>query len=256
MCAPTLGFNTNATLGSTVGTRALTLSSTGAATFASSISFSGNADAFAVGSIFRNANRLFFGGDTGGYYFQNSANSVTTFKLLDNGAATFSSSVTATSFNSNNFAALDGSYATYFTYGEGGIIWRTGTTERMRLSTGNLLIGTATDSGQKLQVNGITQTNAIALAKTSFSSSTTMTDAFFSWSFGGAIGQTLTLYSSSGHNNMHFIKNESAVPLTISGTIMTLTSGAPASSIVLAGYKTMQIISFGSSAWYIMYQNV
>jgi hypothetical protein len=35
--APSLGFNTNATLGSTVGTRALTLASTGAATFSSSV---------------------------------------------------------------------------------------------------------------------------------------------------------------------------------------------------------------------------
>jgi hypothetical protein len=72
------------------------------------------------------------------------ANSATYKRLTisGTGAATFSSSVTATSFNSNNFAALDGSYPTYFTYGEGGIIWQTGTTERMRLTAGNLVIGT------------------------------------------------------------------------------------------------------------------
>jgi hypothetical protein len=132
----------------------------------------------------------------------------------------------------------------------------TGATEKMRLfSNGNVFIGSSpTDSGQKLQVNGITQTNGLAISSTTFSSSTTMTDAYFAWRFGGATGQTLTLYSSSGHNNMHFIKNESGVSLTISGTIMTLSSGAPASSIVLGPYKTIQIVSFGSSTWYIMYQ--
>jgi hypothetical protein len=123
---------------------------------------------------------------------------------------------------------------------------------------GNTLIGTTTDAGQKLQVNGITKTNGISLAKTSFSSSTTMTDAFFSWSFGGAIGQTLTLYNSSGHTNMHFIKNESSISLTIAahsgGVIMGLTSNSGSSSITLAAFKTVQLISFGGSAWYIMYQ--
>jgi len=123
---------------------------------------------------------------------------------------------------------------------------------------GNVLIGTTTDAGQKLQVNGITKTNTISLASTTFSSSTTMTDAFFSWSFGGSPGQTLTLYNSSGHTNMHFIKNQSSISLTIAahsgGVIMGLSSGSGSTSITLGAFKTVQLISFGGGAWYIMYQ--
>jgi hypothetical protein len=144
--------------------------------------------------------------------------------------------------------------------GTGNMTFSNGGGERMRITSGgNLLVNSTTDNGQgKIQVNGITQTNGISLAKTSFSSSTTMTDAFFSWSFGGAIGQTLTLYNSSGHTNMHFIKNESSISLTIAahsgGVIMGLTSNSGSSSITLGAFKTVQIISFGGSAWYIMYQ--
>ena len=131
--------------------------------------------------------------------------------------------------------------------------------DRMRIfSNGNIGIGTTTDAGQKLQVNGITKTNTISLASTNFSSSTTMTDAFFSWSFGGSPGQTLTLYDSSGHTNMHFIKNSSSISLTIAahsgGVIMGLSSGSGSTSITLGAFKTVQLISFGGGAWYIMYQ--
>lgn len=66
------------------------------ATFSGAINLTGTANSFQVASIFRNANRVFFGGDTGGYFFQNSANSVTVLQIADSGAATFSSSVTAT----------------------------------------------------------------------------------------------------------------------------------------------------------------
>jgi hypothetical protein len=222
----------------------------------------------------------FLARNASGYITFHTGGSTERLRIAANGAATFSSSVTAGSrivSYSTTYGLFHTDSSSYNTYldtryisADNGYLLETGKnganavpylalgtadTERMRITSGgNVLVGTTTDNGSKLQVNGITKTNGISLAKTSFSSSTTMTDAFFSWSFGGAIGQTLTLYSSSGHTNMHFIKNESAVPLTISGTIMTLTSGAPASSILLAGYKTIQIISFGSSTWYIMYQ--
>lgn len=67
------------------------------ATFSGAINLTGTANSFQVASIFRNANRVFFGGDTGGYFFQNSANSATLLQIADSGAATFSSSVTASS---------------------------------------------------------------------------------------------------------------------------------------------------------------
>ena len=69
----------------------LGFSSTGAATFSSSVTaggnfiLSGNSNSFATASIFRNSNRVFFGGDTGGYYFQNSGNTATTFFISDAG---------------------------------------------------------------------------------------------------------------------------------------------------------------------------
>jgi hypothetical protein len=65
------------------------------ATFSGAINLTGTANSFQVASIFRNANRVFFGGDTGGYYFQNSGNTATVLQIADSGAATFSSSVTA-----------------------------------------------------------------------------------------------------------------------------------------------------------------
>jgi hypothetical protein len=61
------------------------------ATFSSSVTaggnfiLSGNENSFATASIFRNTNRIFFGGDTGGYYFQNSTNTATTLLLNDSG---------------------------------------------------------------------------------------------------------------------------------------------------------------------------
>jgi hypothetical protein len=76
------------------------------ATFSGAINLTGTANSFQVASIFRNANRVFFGGDTGGYFFQNSANSATLLQIADSGAATFSSSVTAAK------AILNGSSAT------------------------------------------------------------------------------------------------------------------------------------------------
>lgn len=137
----------------------------------------------------------------------------------------------------------------------GGYRWYIGTSEKMTMSsTGNVLIGTTTDSGEKLQVNGITKTNGLSLGATTFSSNTTMTSDYYFWEFTGGAGVTLTLYSSSGNNNTHFIKNGSGVSLTISGTIYTLSSGAPTSSITLAAYKTIQLISRGGGSWYIMYQ--
>jgi hypothetical protein len=131
----------------------------------------------------------------------------------------------------------------------------------MRITSGgNLLVGTTTDNGYKLDVNGITKTNALALGNTTFTSSTTMTSSFYFWEFTGAAGQTLTMYSSTGNNNTHFIKNSSGIAVTIAahsgGVIMGLSSGSGSTSISLGAYKTIQLISRGGSAWYIMYQNV
>jgi hypothetical protein len=110
------------------------------------------------------------------------------FKILNSGAATFSSSVTATAFipsYNTSYYATDGRISNYsasnylyvngnaggglFLKGEGDgtnniriesstsnlISFQTNGSERMRITSGgNLLVGTTTDSGEKLQVSG------------------------------------------------------------------------------------------------------
>ena len=121
---------------------------------------------------------------------------------------------------------------------------------------GNVLIGTTTDSGEKMQVNGITKTAGLSLSGTTVSTTQTMTSSFYMWIFNGASGQTLTLYSSSGHNNTHFIKNSSANSLTLAATnIETLTSTTTVGSITIPAYKTVQVISNGGSVWLVMNQS-
>jgi hypothetical protein len=59
-------------------------------TFSDAINLTGTSNSFQIASIFRNANRIFFGGDTGGYFFQNSANSATLIQIADAGTITIS----------------------------------------------------------------------------------------------------------------------------------------------------------------------
>jgi hypothetical protein len=136
------------------------------------------------------------------------------------------------------------------------LIFDTTDIERMRITSGgSVLVGTIFDSGQKLQVNGITQTAGLSLSGTTVSTSQTITSSFYMWIFSGAAGQTLTLYSSTGHNNTHFIKNSSANILTLSAaSIETLTSTTVVGSITIDPYKTVQVISNGGSVWIIMSQ--
>jgi hypothetical protein len=78
------------------------------------------------------------------------------------------------------------------------------------------------------------------------------------WIFNGASGQTLTLYSPSGHNNTHFIKNSSANSLTLAtsgNNIETLTSTTAVSSITIPAFKTVQVISNGGGVWIVMNQS-
>lgn len=137
-------------------------------TAAANFILSGNTNSFATASIFRNANRIFFGGDTGGYYFQNSANSSTLLTILDSGAATFSSSVT-TGGNilvpAGSGLAWSGGATRIMTPEDnvsGALIQTPGITRLINngvetarfTSSNNLLIGTTTDNGNKLQVSG------------------------------------------------------------------------------------------------------
>ena len=137
------------------------------ATFSGAINLTGTANSFQVASIFRNANRVFFGGDTGGYFFQNSGNTATVLQIADSGAATFSSSVLANSFNiaANGTIASNSFWGTLHTKGAGsysdwsvisgggnGIMWNPTGTLNMSFG-GNVGIGTTSPSG-KLHVKG------------------------------------------------------------------------------------------------------
>ena len=129
--------------------------------------------------------------------------------------------------------------------------------ERARITSGgNVLVGTTTDSGEKMQVNGITKTAGLSLSGTTVSTTQTMTSSFYMWIFNGGSGQTLTLYSASGHNNTHFIKNSSANSLTLAASyIETLTSTSTVTSITIPAYKTVQVISNGGVVWLVMNQS-
>jgi hypothetical protein len=166
-------LSTTGTLSATGATLTGALSGT-SATFSGAINLTGTANSFQVASIFRNANRVFFGGDTGGYFFQNSANSATVLQIADTGAATFSSSVTAVGTTIKN-PSVDGSTALisirdtsdvyqigYLNfnqntdmmtlmnkqgYSASGISFGTNNTERMRITqSGNVGIGTTGSS--------------------------------------------------------------------------------------------------------------
>ena len=180
-----LEFGTNATkrmtIDGTTGAVTLTSALSGtSATFSGAINLTGTANSFQVASIFRNANRVFFGGDTGGYYFQNSGNTATVLQIADSGAATFSSSVTAAQLYTNSNAAASGfmqfNYATSNTssrswrlandnvvYGDFAIqqsTTQTGTTFTNLLyinPSGNIGIGT-TSPTEKLSLFGSTST--------------------------------------------------------------------------------------------------
>ena len=128
------------------------------ATFSGAINLTGTANSFQVASIFRNANRIFFGGDTGGYLFQNSGNTATIFQLADSGAATFSGALNGTS------ASFNGSVSSANTSGSAGSVIISGSQANVKnYQLTNLIPGVdntgfsirnTTDSRNELTFNG------------------------------------------------------------------------------------------------------
>lgn len=177
---------------STIGNSAITDDGS-TVSVGNTLKLSGNSNSFQVASIFRNANRVFFGGDTGGYYFQNSGNTATILNLNDSGNlglgvtpsawATVSPVFqigTASLYGYNNSLSLSSNayynagdkyiqtgFATQYYQSGGNHTWYnapSGTagnaisfTQAMTLfSDGNLLLtnGTVSNAGYKLDVNG------------------------------------------------------------------------------------------------------
>lgn len=167
---------------------------TGAASFLSSITtsggilFTGATNSFAVASIYRNANKIFFGGDTGGYLFQSSTN-VNLLTILDSGASTYFNSVTTNEFfqaikNTRNIYINPeadfglGALPTIQVISNHGLQFATNNSIRgLFTASGNLLIGTTIDAGFKLQVNGRSQTsgNTCFIGQVSIASGATQT---------------------------------------------------------------------------------
>jgi hypothetical protein len=180
------GFITSSALASYLplsgGTLSGALSGT-SATFSGGINLTGTANSFQVASIFRNANRVFFGGDTGGYFFQNSGNTATVLQIADTGAATFSSSVTTNGgildnagylqaySTTNSYLVLKSTYAStgkefqIASKTDGNLTFYDATvgSERMRItSAGNVGIGTTAPS-QKLTIVGSGTLSTLAI---------------------------------------------------------------------------------------------
>jgi hypothetical protein len=120
------------------------------ATFSGAINLTGTANSFQVASIFRNANRVFFGGDTGGYYFQNSGNTATVLQIADSGASTFSSSVTAGS----NLTGTNTIFKTNDSSGYGiGVGYVSGSYGYVTSQSGNSPLALSIDGNPKLWVS-------------------------------------------------------------------------------------------------------
>ena len=133
------------------------------------------------------------------------------------------------------------------------LIMASSTAELIRLkSTGNFLIGSTTDNGKKLQVNGTTTTVGFAASGATYTVSAIVSEQYYHV-FQGGTGQTLTLLSPSSNNLQYVIINNSANTLTVAANgannIYT-PSGTIVSSITLIAYQRVFIIADGNNKYY------
>ena len=174
------------------------------------------------------------------------------------GAATFSSSVTAGGsmyfVNTGGVfatgAALNGLSANSTT---NIVSILTSGSERMRITSGgNLLVGSTTDNGKKLQVNGTTTTSGFAASGATYTVSATVSEQYYHV-FTGAVGQTLTLLSPSSNNLQYVIINNSANTLTVAAAASTNiinTVGSSVSTITLIANQRVFLIADGNNKYY------
>lgn len=128
--------------------------------------------------------------------------------------------------------------------------------EVMRITSGgNLLLGTTTDIGTKLLVNGTTYTAGFSANATAFQGNVTMntgTTYIYNASSGS---HTFTLQSASGSNQVFIVKNHTARSLTIAttgGQAIIDNAGASTTTFTLAANKAMIIQQDGGSTNYII----
>jgi hypothetical protein len=131
-----------------------------------------------------------------------------------------------------------------------------GFTERMRITSGgNLLIGTTTDIGTKLAVNGTTYTAGLSVNATAYQGNVTMNTGTTYIYNAGSGSHTFTLQSASGSNQVFIVKNASSRSLTIAttgGQAIIDNAGASTTTFTLAANKAMIIQQDGGSTNYII----
>jgi len=252
---------------------ALTIASTGAATFSGSVQIQSSNGI----KLNRSANDYYWqiNSDSSNYlnfgaYLANGTAYGTNPKmiLLDNGNVGIGTSSPSEKLDviGGALAAGNGTIRTGITYSSLGLIGTftnhdlgviTNGTERMRITSGgNVLIATTTDNGQgKLQVNGAITANNISYTGELVTNSTTFNATYYHIISGAASsGQTYTLPSPSSNNLQYVIINKSPFSQTISAgsgfTIYNM-AGSDVASITLASKARCFIIADGSGFYQI-----
>jgi hypothetical protein len=126
---------------------------------------------------------------------------------------------------------------------------------QLATSSGNVLIGTTTDAGFKLLVNGTTYTGGFSPNATAYQGNVTMNTGT-TYVYNASSGShTFTLQSASGTNQIFIVKNASSRSLTIAttgGQAIIDNAGASTTTFTLAANKAMIIQQDGGSTNYII----
>ena len=125
-------------------------------------------------------------------------------------------------------------------------------TNTFNTTSGNTLIGSTTDNGKKLQVNGTTTTSGFSASGATYTVSATVSEQYYHV-FTGAVGQTLTLLSPSSNNLQYVIINNSANTLTVAAAASTNiinTVGSSVSTITLIANQRVFVIADGNNKYY------
>ena len=179
------------------------------------------------------------------------------------GAATFASSVDAASYKAGGVPIL-GYSATAVqlaanSYWQSLEFWTNGNSRLKISSTGETLINTTTNIGGnfKLQVNGAINCNGFSGGGLQVTTSQTLSDNYFYFTYNGLGGNTLTLPTALTDNRQVWIKNFTAFPVTIAapagGGILVNGIATPQATITLGTYASAMFSSDGGTNKYIQW---
>ena len=150
-------------------------------------------------------------------------------------------------------------WSMYLPSGSTDIRWYYGS-DRMTLTSGGAaLINTTTDIGGnfKLQVNGAIKCNGFSGGGLQVTTSQTLSDNYFYFTYNGSGGNTLTLPTALTDNRQVWIKNFTAFPVTIAaptgGGILVNGIATPQATITLGTYASVMFSSDGGTNKYIQW---